>query len=205
MGARRYGNRSAQQRRSDRRDRLLDAALDLIGTQGYAAATVEALCAAAGVSTRTFYEEFGGREDVLLAVHDRITAAGFTALTEALAATAGEQLHTRIHHSVHAYLGAMATDPRRARVAFIEVVGVSPRVEHHRQVWRRRIIGFLEAEAAAAAHHARSPRRDFQLATVALIGAVNELGHHWSQQPQATPLDAVATEITRLAAAAFAL
>ncbi|MPZ67139.1 MAG: TetR family transcriptional regulator [Pseudonocardiaceae bacterium] len=205
MGDRRYGGRSAQQRRGDRRERLLEAALDLIGTQGYAAATVGALCGAAGVSTRTFYEEFGGREDVLLAVHDQITAAGFAALTDALAATASEQLHARIHRSVHAYLGAVASDTRQARVAFVEVVGVSPRVERHRLAWRRRIIGLLETEAAATAHRVSSPRRDFRIAAIALIGAVNELGHHWSLQPEAMPLDAVATEITRLAAAAFAL
>lgn len=205
MGARRYRGRSAQQRRSDRRERLLAAALDLIGTRGYAATTVAALCNAAGVSTRTFYEEFDGREDTLLAVHDQITAAGFTALTDALAATTGEQLHARIHRSVHAYLGAVATDPRQARVAFVEIVGVSPRIEAHRLAWRHRIIDLLDTEATAAAQRAGSPRRDFRLAAIALIGAVNELGHHHSLQSHTTPLDAVAAEITRLAAAAFAL
>jgi AcrR family transcriptional regulator len=59
--ARVYAGRSAQQRREERRNRLLSAGQDLFGGQGYRTTSIEALCTAAGVSTRAFYEEFSGR------------------------------------------------------------------------------------------------------------------------------------------------
>ena len=45
-----YGGRSAAERRAERRERLLAAGLELFGTRGYAATSIERLCAAASVS-----------------------------------------------------------------------------------------------------------------------------------------------------------
>ena len=40
--ARRYGGKTAPQRRAERRERLMDSGLELFGTQGFAATTIEA-------------------------------------------------------------------------------------------------------------------------------------------------------------------
>ena len=45
--ARVYAGRSAQQRREERRNRLLTAGQDLFGGQGYRTTSIEALCTAA--------------------------------------------------------------------------------------------------------------------------------------------------------------
>ena len=51
---RRYRGVSLEQRQGDRRTRLIEAGLTVIGTQGYGAATVRAICAEAGpVSTNS--------------------------------------------------------------------------------------------------------------------------------------------------------
>ena len=65
---RRYSGQSADERDAARRKRLLAAATDFIGTQGYAATTVERICAEAKVSTRHFYQQFDNKESVFLAV-----------------------------------------------------------------------------------------------------------------------------------------
>ncbi|HPO18558.1 MAG TPA: TetR/AcrR family transcriptional regulator [Rubrivivax sp.] len=52
---------------SDSRTRLLDAALAAIRTKGYAATTVDELCAAVGVSKGSFFHHFKGKEDLALA------------------------------------------------------------------------------------------------------------------------------------------
>ena len=44
-----YGGRSPEERRADRRRRLLDAALDRFGTTGYASTSITELCSSAGV------------------------------------------------------------------------------------------------------------------------------------------------------------
>lgn len=200
---RRYGGRSTQQRRAERRERLLTAALEEFGTAGYAATTVERLCSRAAISTRSFYEEFPGREAVLLAVHQRITVGALDAVAAAVADDA--PVTERIDRAVRAYLSAVSADPRRSRVAHVEVVGVSRAVEEQRRAWRRRFVELIEAEAARAADRGEIPRRDVHLGAVALIGAVNELGNHLSIDPGRVGLDAMLGELRRLTRAVLGL
>lgn len=57
-------------RRGDARRRLLDAALAVIRTRGYAATSVEALCAAAGVTKGAFFHHFESKEALAVAAAD---------------------------------------------------------------------------------------------------------------------------------------
>jgi TetR/AcrR family transcriptional repressor of nem operon len=52
------------------RVRFLDAALELIRTQGYASTTVDDLCAAAGLTKGSFFHHFKSKEDLALAAAD---------------------------------------------------------------------------------------------------------------------------------------
>src|SRR5688500_9652842 len=81
-----YRGMSPDERQADRRRRLLDAGLGQFGTSGYARTTIEGLCAGAGVTPRHFYDEFGGREALLVAVFDEIVAWVTDAVGAALAA-----------------------------------------------------------------------------------------------------------------------
>jgi TetR/AcrR family transcriptional regulator, transcriptional repressor for nem operon len=64
------------------RDRLLDAALRIIREKGYAATTVDDLCAAAGVTKGAFFHHFRSKEDLGIAAADHwsvVTGALFSA------------------------------------------------------------------------------------------------------------------------------
>ena len=82
---RRYSGRSVEEWKAARRERLLEAALELFGTDGYPATSVERLCALAKVSTRHFYHEFQNKEAVLLAVHAQVIELALRSTGEALA------------------------------------------------------------------------------------------------------------------------
>ena len=56
------------------RIRLLDAARQLIRTQGYAATSVDELCAAAGVTKGSFFHHFKSKEEMTLAAIERWNA-----------------------------------------------------------------------------------------------------------------------------------
>ena len=56
--------------RSSSRDRLLDAAVSVIRTQGLHATTVDELCAVAGVSKGAFFHHFASKEDLAIAAAD---------------------------------------------------------------------------------------------------------------------------------------
>ena len=53
--------------RPDARTRLLDAAIDVIRTQGYAATTVDDLCRAAGVTKGAFFHHFASKDAMAVA------------------------------------------------------------------------------------------------------------------------------------------
>lgn len=194
-----YGGLSAAERRAERRERMLAAGLELFGTQGYAATSIEKLCAHAGVSTRNFYDEFSGREDLLIALHDRVIAEAAQAVLAAFDQAADADLATRVELAVRAFVTTTASDPRWARLSYVEVIGVSEAVERHRLAWRERFSRLLIAEAERAVERGEARPRDFRLSAVAMIGAVNELVYHWSIGDGSDgSLDDVIAEIVRL-------
>ncbi|GAA1585819.1 TetR/AcrR family transcriptional regulator [Actinoplanes couchii] len=71
-------------RRSERsRTAILDAALALITESGYAALTIEAIAARAGVGKQTIYRWWKGRGEIVLdALAEQVTAAGPPALPD---------------------------------------------------------------------------------------------------------------------------
>ena len=178
----------------------MNAGLDLFGTEGYAATSIEKLCSHASVSTRNFYEEFAGREDLLMRLHDRIIEQAVSAVFEAFEKAGDAPLADRLSHAIAAFVTTTAQDPRWARLSFVEVIGVSDTVEAHRIAWRECWSGFLVAEAERAVERGEAAPRDFRLGTVALIGAVNELVHHYSVGGgHDGTLDDVIAEIVRIA------
>lgn len=198
-----YGGRTAIQRRAERRQRLMTAALELFGTEGYPATSIERLCARANVSTRNFYEEFASREALLIALHDQITQQAFDAVSAAVAELEDAPTPVRIDRAIEAYIGTTSSDPRWTRIAYVEVIGVSSAVERHRLAWRARLGRMLEAEAAHAVARGEATNRDYSLTVMAFIGAVNELVHHWSIHGRQVPLTTIKDELTRLALAAL--
>ncbi|WP_342800062.1 TetR/AcrR family transcriptional regulator [Nocardia sp. No.11] len=193
-----YGGLSRQQRVAMRRNRLTDAALELFGTQGYSSTSIERLCATANVSTRSFYEDIGSREALLIALVDRLNTAALHRVDEALARTSEQPLVVRVVESFRAFLAVTCRDRRAARVFYVEVVGVSPAVEEWRRAQRRSVSGLLTREAQRAAARGEAESRSVHLFTLALIGAVNSLAQemvHATVPGDAISVDEICDEI----------
>jgi AcrR family transcriptional regulator len=85
------------------RERLVAAAIDVMDRDGYGAATVEDIAAAAGASRATFYVHFGGKIEVVREVMERLQAeseAIYDALYEIETLTP-ELLHTFLDETLH--------------------------------------------------------------------------------------------------------
>ena len=182
--ARRYAGQSADERDRERLARLRAAALELFGSEGYTAVPVERLCAEAKVSTRHYYQVFSNKEDALLDIYSEITSASIDNVGQALESTEGRDISVRLRSAVQAYLGPMLADTRKARVAFVEVVGVSHRVEDIRLEFRHRIVSLIEREAGEAVVRGELTLQDFRFRALAFLGAVNVLVHDWSIHPE---------------------
>lgn len=63
--ARPYGGMPSGARREQRRARLLEAVLDVVGESGLGVLTVASVCACAGVGKRYFYESFASLDELV--------------------------------------------------------------------------------------------------------------------------------------------
>ena len=90
---------AAEQRKAQTRERLLEAAIAVIGEKGPDACSIEDFVAAADVSRGTFYNYFPTMEDLLRAVRRKLTDALMAVLDAHLPSSipASSRLATRLH------------------------------------------------------------------------------------------------------------
>lgn len=200
--ARGYGGKSAEQRRSERRRRLLEAGVELFGSGpgAYRSASVAGLCAQAGLSTRQFYEEFRNLEEVLAALHSHVQKAAQAAVVQALTAApdgaVGERtVRERAESAFRAYARALTAHPHLVRIAFVETTGVTPELEKQRLEARKGWVDLLVAALDQAAADGEMPARDYRIAVLGFVGAVNTLLYDWTAGYVDATLDRIVDEL----------
>jgi AcrR family transcriptional regulator len=82
--------RSRQQRSARTRDRVLEAATELMARRGYSGTTISAISDASGVMPASIYWHFESKEGLLGAVIERAAQAWFRGAAEAMAAQQAE-------------------------------------------------------------------------------------------------------------------
>ncbi len=144
---RRYRGITSEERRAERREKLLDAGLRLFGeTGGYARTTIRDVCVAAGLNQRYFYESFAGREELLVAVYDRVVAELARAL---LVANEHQGVQDKVSSGLAAWWRVLTTDRHKARLVCVEGVDVSNRMARRHRDARRMITAFMVAQLQA--------------------------------------------------------
>ena len=168
--ARAYGGLSAGERVAARRERLLDAALELYGTRGFLATGVKDVCRAAGLTDRYFYESFTNSGDLFGATFDR-TATQLLSVVAAAVAHAVPEPEAQARAAIETFVRALADDPRRARLLFVETASAGAALERH---VRRTVRQFASLIAATARSHVQGDVTDvvLQMGALSLVGAI---------------------------------
>lgn len=169
-----YRGQAPEQRAAERRQRLLDSALDLFASQGYAKTPIEQLCTHARVTARHFYALFTSREALLAALYDDIMTDLLDATLSAISAPE-HTLSDKISNTVKAVLSHYLTDARRAQVGVLEVVGVSATMERRRRLAIHQMATIIEHYLNALISEGRLPARNYHYICIALVGGINEL------------------------------
>lgn len=133
---------------ASQRGRLLEAMAEAVAEKGYRATTVADVIARAGVSRKTFYEQFRDKEDCFLAAYD----AGVELLIGAVRSVevdfddllAGARARTR------AYLETLASEPAFARTFLIEVAAAGPAALARREAVHDRFAALLREQIDGA-------------------------------------------------------
>lgn len=123
-----YRGLSQEERRAERRGRLLAAAIAVYGERGYHHATVKSVCETAGLTERYFYESFANSEALLIDCFNAVTYSVLGEITRA-AQDAGRGRIARSRAMLHAYFAALQREPQSARVFLVEIRGVSRAVD----------------------------------------------------------------------------
>jgi AcrR family transcriptional regulator len=191
-----YRGMSAAERHAQRRERLLEAGLQLFGTQGYAASSIRAISAAASLNSRYFYESFSSREDLLWHVYRRIIAENVTAV---IAATSGAQtIEQQARAGLRASFEFVMDDPRKARIIALEAVGVSDRLEQMRRESRHAFADILVRNAMSLAGGSVTLQMDPVLTARSLMGAVVQVLADWVNGDVDAPVDDIVEHFTRM-------
>jgi AcrR family transcriptional regulator len=189
--ARPYRGVSHDDRRAQRREQLVAAAISVYGERGYRHATVKAVCEAAGLTERYFYESFANSDELLIASYNAVTAKVFGVLTRA-AEAAGRDRAERARAMLGAYFRVLQDDPRSARVFLVEIRGVSREVDKAFDV-SLRTIGREVARIIAPPRAAHD-----DLLQAGVVGGVIHIALQWIEDGYAPAVETVTESALRL-------
>ncbi len=133
-----------------RRAQLLDAALDVLVTSGFAAVTIEAVAARAGVTRPVVYDQFGDLEGLMVALVDTAEASALAPLLEIVGVVPADDVDPEqfLSDAVLAFLRAVRADPRTWRLVLTPPRGASRqlrgRIRRSRRLVADRVTALLD-------------------------------------------------------------
>lgn len=165
------------ERKRQRRALLVEAGFDLLGTEGTTGTTVRAVCAAAELNARYFYESFDDIDALLIAVYDKVASDLATALAEVEAPVDVDPVKgARL--GMEALVRFIDEDRRRARVLYVEALG-NAALARHRVALDREAVVSLEARAIEAAGTWPQGERVGRVGAAMLVGGLGEVLRDW--------------------------
>jgi AcrR family transcriptional regulator len=159
------------------RERLLTAARAVFERDGYFDARVADIAAEASVGHGTFYTYFASKEDVFIAVAQRVTDALFEGVYQL---PPGLDVIERIHETNRRYVDLY--EENAVMLGLLDQVApTSERLREMRAAIRRHFAERLEAAIARMNHlgRTREPRLDPFAAGIALGSMVDHICYQW--------------------------
>jgi AcrR family transcriptional regulator len=154
---------------SNQRERIIDALASVCGAKGYRATTVEDVIAEAGVSRRTFYDLFAGKQQCFLVAYEVAMERVLEAVERAFSSGDGAWSE-RMARALQALLSLLAAEPNCARLVMVEVLAAGrPALECRDAALSRFAVLFDEIGAGLPL-----TARDRELLARAVIGGLAE-------------------------------
>lgn len=192
--ATRWAGLSPDDRRSERRALLLDAAFTLFGEGGEAAVSVRSVCRASELNTRYFYENFTDTDELLGELYDQIAVELGLVLLPAITGAPGEE-SGRFRAGIRTVLEFSSADPRRGRILFTEA-RTNPVLAQRRMRSQNNLRELVLSQSRRS-----DPRADhvaWQVGAAMYAGAMAELAQQWLSGALGDDLDAVVDSAVRM-------
>ena len=177
------------------RERLLDAAIDLIAERGYSASSVEALCRRAGVAKTALYWHFGNKEGLLAAAMEKVANAWIEEIQKSvyLARDPAQRLE-------RAFEGLRRMVEARPQILRLLLAVANERAEVAPETRQRLRAVFQRAEAALVQGIEDAVGRtlpDLDLVAHTTIGLVQAASLRLVLDPEETDLDRLFADLQR--------
>lgn len=176
--ARAYAGKQAGQRQQERRKKLVQAAVVLIGREGFAAVSIDDFCAEAGLTKRYFYESFASRDELLTAAYVSVTR---DYLQYILAATSEHLQDARqlVRAGLVACFGFVRRHPDKARLLMIEATAVRGQLGHVYGERYDAFVGLLLGFTRPFLMGEPPPEAVFKVMAKSMVGAIIHLCQGW--------------------------
>lgn len=138
-----YGGIDGVRRVEQRREALIEAGLELMGS-AQPDLTVRGVCKQAGLAARYFYENFADRDALMSAVYDSVVTD--IAITTQSAVDAAHSEHDKAIAGIANIVRTVARDPRRGRLLFSDAL-TSPTLAEKRRLSTMAFAGLLAGNA----------------------------------------------------------
>jgi len=193
--ATRWAGVSPDDRRSERRALLLDAAFTLFGEGGEAAVSVRSVCRASELNTRYFYENFADTNELLGELYDQTAVDLGLVLLPAITGTPGAEELGRLRAGIRTVLEFSSADPRRGRILFTEA-RTNPVLAERRMRSQNNLRELVLSESRRS-----DPRADhgaWEVGAAMYAGAMAELAQQWLSGTLGDDLDGVVDSAVRM-------
>jgi AcrR family transcriptional regulator len=114
--------------RANQRERLHGAMIEAVTEHGYRATTVSRVIALAGISRKTFYQEFANKETCFLATYDRVVREAMERIQAAYRAGEGGERdwNAGLCRAFGAFAAEIVDRPKPTRLALLDVLAAGP-------------------------------------------------------------------------------
>jgi AcrR family transcriptional regulator len=188
-----YDGKTAAERVAERRERLIDAGVELFGERGYAATSIRSVLQRSGLRDRYFGESFADLDALLAAVYSRLIDEEITGCAAAIAKTSGGSKGARA--MIDTITRSFEKNPGKGRIKSREVLSGGPASREQRRAGLRRLAQLVADLLPSSTALNRS---DVLLLGLSIVAAADELLLTWIDSPEGLTRDRVVDVVTLL-------
>ncbi|WP_300433134.1 TetR/AcrR family transcriptional regulator [uncultured Thalassolituus sp.] len=175
-----YRGMTPEQRAAQRRERFVEAGLNLFGNEGFHATTVRKLCKEAGLTDRYFYESYSSMEECLIEVYERCLQGILARLQKSLTNVGGTDFPEELISKLLNDFFAEMEDPRVAKVCMFEAEGVSDHMHTLYNDYIRRFVMILMGASRAYVKDWPLDEEETEVLGNAVVGGIIQATRNWA-------------------------
>jgi AcrR family transcriptional regulator len=181
-----YDGKTAAERIAERRERLIDAGVELFGDRGYAATSIRSVLQQSGLRDRYFGESFADLDSLLGAVYSRLIDEEISGCAAAIDKTNGGSEGARA--MIDTITRSFEKNPGKARIKSREVLSGGPVAREQRRAGLRRLAQLVADLLPSSTTLNQS---DVLLLGLGIVAAADELLMTWIDGPEGLTRDRV--------------